>query len=213
MRDHSPLFTLLRTSAAPDAARDFAQALISLSERSKLSRISVSSIAKRAGYSRKTFYEHFSTKNDLINWIMDLSIAAEVPLSRPDRTANPGWDAVHASLHAFEKDRKLFSEMLGVTGNGSPAAHFKQMLSATFGRAYGAELLELLKRREAVETCLDGLADSIYAIALRWLSNPDRPSADEALLFIRTSLSVYGAVIAPERGSCKSDEGDSSASM
>lgn len=213
MRDHSDLFALVHDSTAPDAARDFAQALISLSARSKLARISVSSIAERAGYSRKTFYEHFSTKNDLINWIMDLSVAAEIPLGGSGRAANSGWDAVRAFLQAFEKDRALFAEMLGITGNGSPAAHFKHVLSAAFDRAYGPALLEMFERRSAVETCIDGLADSIYAITLRWLANPDRPSADEALLFMRTSLNAYGTVIAPAREDREAGEGDSSASV
>lgn len=51
--------------------QDLSQALIILMLRKSLHSITISQIAKQAGYSRQTFYQHFSSKEEVVDFYLD----------------------------------------------------------------------------------------------------------------------------------------------
>jgi AcrR family transcriptional regulator len=53
------------------AKKAFHEALLSLLEEKPFAQITVSNLAKKAGYSRFTFYNHFETKQALLRYIID----------------------------------------------------------------------------------------------------------------------------------------------
>lgn len=173
----------------------FAAALRELMLDKPFEKVSVIDIAERAGLSRKSFYNHFRDKYDLINWIC-YSRFVEI---RADALTGGGWGAFRAFLEFFASDRVFFSNALQDMGQNSFGQYFSDLL---FEVVY--EALHDGFSRQGISETWTGLSvaalveDARLAIII-WLTEPGEADVDSFLDFLRKASETFSSMICFER--------------
>lgn len=104
-------------SANATSKRLLALALKDLLKEREYPDVSVSDIVTRCGVARRTFYNHFKDKEDLVAWIYETEV-----LSRLRVPARDTWaDNIYDSIHDMYEDRDFYTKVFSAA---DPATHW-----------------------------------------------------------------------------------------
>ena len=78
-------------------------------------KISVSDICDDCGMNRKSFYDHFKDKYDLVNWIFYVGCIGKLNFSAYER----GWDVMYDICKSFYADKEFYSTAFQIDGQNS----------------------------------------------------------------------------------------------
>ena len=132
-------------SQADRTKRHFADTLIALMQKEPLDKISVSDIVSASQTSRRTFYCHFTDKQDLVCWIFDYDVSYNIGLGDviTDRDGNVRY-FVNALIHNMYEKREFYSNALRSTAQNSLRSHIFEFIYQFRKR----QILNLLGDRE-----------------------------------------------------------------
>ncbi|GHV98272.1 TetR family transcriptional regulator [Lactobacillus nasalidis] len=165
------------------------QALLAEMEHENVATIKVKDLIKRAGISRSTFYNHYSSVQDVME-DLEMRLFSDIP-------ANSG------TIEEYLKDRKQLHELIlvkfayikahlrefqALTGpNGDP--YFQYHL----GRFFLPELQQFENRGESVQLTLanEGLNGARMSIISWWIRHPNQISLEELADFLTDFLTSY----------------------
>lgn len=175
--------------------RKFANALRVLMQEKPLAKISATDIATQAGLSRKSFYNHFQDKYDLINWICYTQFVQ----ARESVLSGNAWDTFGSFLELFATDPRFFSSAMQDMSQNSFGQYFSDML---FELVYGVTASSF--RAKGVDDKWVGLAvsalveDARLAIVI-WLDDGDEPNPKELLWFLKAASTAFASMVCFEQ--------------
>ncbi len=117
--------------------------------------ISVSDIARRAAITRRTFYNHFKGKQDLVDWIYEIDVLGKLVVPTHDT-----WGLnIYRSLSHMYREPRFYQQIF--TG-WDPAAHWGHRLEFSV-YAFKSVIKSHLGERAIDEPALNSIAE-FYAI-------------------------------------------------
>jgi len=189
--------TVLRSSRSTSAngsdgtKQAFSTALRQLVRQQPLEKISVSHICEQARLSRKTFYEHFSDKMGLINWIC----YTEFFENHRKLMIDGGWKATQKLAYYFEKDRLLYGHALRDTAPYSFGGFFTTVLEVVITNTTQASMKGIVDDERVLQFMAETVADTIRRLLAEWLCSDDGRSMDELFLLLHKGAEVFAAVV------------------
>lgn len=125
-----------------DVRKVLADALIEVSRKKDISKITVNDIAAAANTSRRTFYNHFSDKYDLINYIYKEKIDQIMETYKNDNYQ----ECMRQTYEIFYNSRQFFTKVINMEGQNSFSEFFVNHTTAYFEdyitRHYGPQTLD-----------------------------------------------------------------------
>lgn len=181
--------------AALETKRRFAAALRELMGERPFSKISVSDLSKRAGISRKSFYNHFKDKYELVNWIC----YSQFVQARESSLSGNVWNVFNAFLEFFASDPRFFSNALRDMSQNSFGQYFSDML---FEVVYSATAQGF--QAKGISEKWTGLAASVLVedarlVIIVWLEEHDQCDPSELLDFLKDASDAFASMICFER--------------
>lgn len=173
----------------------FANALKELMHDKPINKVSVSDIALRAGLSRKSFYNYFQDKYDLINWIC----YSQFVQLRTEALSGGGWEAFREFLEFFSTDSGFFSNAIKDMGQNSFGQYFSDLLfEIVYEALHDGFVRQGISERWACLSIGALVEDARLAIIV-WLDESSNPSADELIEFLRKASGTFASMICFER--------------
>lgn len=180
---------------AGETKRQFADALRELMREEPFARISVSDIAEKAGISRKSFYNHFKDKYELVNWICYTQFVQ----TKEAFLEGNAWSAFSSFLEFFASDPRFFANALQDMSQNSFGQYFSDML---FELVYGAMAKGF--RAKGISEKWIGLAASALVedarlVIIIWLEEDAECDPAELLGFLKSASDAFASMICFER--------------
>lgn len=173
----------------------FAEALRQIMLEKPFSKISVRDIADAAGISRKSFYNHFQDKYDLINWIC---YSQFVQISE-DVLAGGGWGAFRAFLDFFATDRAFFINALQDMGQNSFGQYFSDLLFEVVYETTHAGFVRQDIDEHWIRLSIAALVEDARLAIIIWLSESEEPDSGELIDFLLKASDGFASMICFER--------------
>lgn len=167
------------------------EGFLSCLETTDFDKIGVSQIAQAAGVSRKTFYYHFTDKNELVQWICIHDMDANA-----DKISVDGPGAFVELIRLFiSQNRILYGNALQDMSLGSFGQFFSDILFYQVSGRLRAFYLERFQSRSVANLAITQEVEQGRMLAIIWLLHPSQPSADDLMAFIHGRESVRTKVI------------------
>ena len=168
-----------------------ASALKTLLEDTSFKKISVADICEKCDMNRKSFYYHFKDKYDLVNWIFDNDVIAQLRNRDPDDR----WDGVYRVCHYLYENRNFYCKVFQVQGQNSLSEHFREFLLPLLQD----RMEELLGPGDVHQIGVNLLADGMVCAILRWILDkncipPEQFVAAARNVVERTAVTVYEGI-------------------
>ncbi len=162
--------------------------------------IAVGDIAQVAGISRKTFYNYFRSKYELVNWILysEMTKIRKAPLDQGV------WVAFKSFLDFFDTDRAFFSEAISDASPDALGRYYTDLLHEIFFPALADGFRSSLRNEEEIDRAVTLLAETGRILTVRWLDDPRKPSASEFIGFLHRCLDALAAMSCAERSARES---------
>lgn len=177
----------------------FAQSLKKLMETECFGRISVSDIASHAGLSRKSFYNHFQDKYELVNWICYSQFVS----IKQETLGYGGWRAVRSFLEFFASDRRFFVNALQDMKQNSFGQYFSDLLFEVIYETVAEGFRSKISDERWLNLSIAALVEDARLAILIWLDGSENPDVDELLTFLRGASDAYASMICFERALCE----------
>lgn len=159
--------------------------------------ITVGSIAREAGISRKSFYNYFSNKYELVNWILyaEMTKIRKAPLDE-------GLDVAFESfLGFFATDRPFFSEALSDDSPEGLGRYYVDLLYEIAHPTLASTFRTTLTSEDEVERAVSLLAEAARNLTVTWLSDPHASSSGDLIDFLHRAFDALTVRTSPERAS------------
>lgn len=163
----------LRRKAMPERLAD---SLMDLVRHGCFSSIDVAMIAAKTGLSRKSFYYHFSGKDELMQHALKREIGSLCMERR-------GWDMLVSLLRLLYADRRFYRSIHADAGSTMAMVRLRELLLPMLVDASESILAYPPGSPEAMV-----MADIMYASISRWISLADPPEPFEFLCSFRDSI-------------------------
>ncbi|MEC4183271.1 TetR family transcriptional regulator [Adlercreutzia sp. R21] len=150
-------------------------------------KITVSQITQAAHVSRKTFYYHFSDKNDLAKWICihDMDSTAS-------RITDDGPAAFCELVRFFiDQNRILYGNALQDMSLGSFGQFYSDILFYQISARLRAFYLDRFESRSVTNLALSQKVEQGRLLTIIWLLHPAKPSADDLMNYLYQSELVH----------------------
>ena len=178
-----------------DTKQQFANALRALMIDTSFSKISVSDISEKAGLSRKSFYNHFHDKYDLINQICYTQF---VDIQQGVLTGG-GWDAFRAFLEFFASDTHFFSNAIQDMSQNSFGQYFSDLLFEVVYATAAEGFKSRVQSEKWVGLAIAALVENARLAILIWLNESSEPSVDELIDFLCSASDAFASMICFDR--------------
>lgn len=136
-----------------------------------LDKISIGEICERCNLNRKSFYYHFDSKPDLVNWIFDTEFGADIQVN-PDRLC---WQDLE-ELCCYLYDHKVFYKKI-LKSQDAPffTNHLKELIEPILGN----KLREVSERNMITDFQVVFFTDAFIFTISRWLTESQLISYEE----------------------------------
>ncbi len=173
-----------------DVKKVLADALIEVSEKKDISKITVNDIVTAANTSRRTFYNHFIDKYDLINYIYKEKIDQIMETYRNDNYQ----ECMRQTYEIFYSNRQFFTKIINMDGQNNFPEFFVNHTIEYFRdymiRHWGAGTLD-----QALEYTIRYNAYGQVGVCLDWIRNdmpvPPKQMAEYNIAQIPENLKRY----------------------
>lgn len=175
------------------------EAMLRLLSEKPFSLIKTNEIAKSAGINRVTFYDHFSTKEELLGEIVDdvLSEYGEIIETSPGdakglASADELYRTIRSSVRHIKKHAEFYSIMLLTNGVPDLSNRLHDQMSASLHKTF--KKAGPLSTAIEYDLYIDWIIGGAIGIYKNWLQNGLRQTEEEIAkqMLIITTASVRG---------------------
>lgn len=160
------------------AKNRFAQALRSLISERPLQDITVGAISQEAGLSRKTFYNNFHDKFELLAWMLN----EEFVQKEEQSLKVGGWNAFKSFLKFFSQNRTFYADALADMSQNSLGQYFSDLLfDVIYGTLADGFMANSLSEHET-KLCVEALTEMGRQSTIIYLRNPDTFADEDAFM-------------------------------
>ena len=170
------------------------QAFLSLLSEYSFEDITVSALSERAGINRKTFYLHYTSTRELYDEIRREQCGRIAKLScwKKITESDPAPYEIFLEMNQLiEEDRELYRALLSPVSGTATLQKIKEKILES------EELAVIRSTHPEIDYYLDYTISGLFALYLRWLSDPHHISIEE-LAKIATELTRNGFGPIPE---------------
>ena len=157
--------------------RALAAALKRLLNDMSYEKVSVSMIADEAKMNRKSFYYHFKSKADLVNWILDTEFKDYLETTPEEEE---GWEVIEMLTSYLYKEKSFYFSILISTGYGSLSAIMLPVLTK-----YIRDMLDIKDDNDPIIMLA---ADGLLAAMIRWLLSESKETPDIFINSLKESI-------------------------
>ena len=174
----------------------FAQALRSLIKERSLRDITVGAISQEAGLSRKTFYNNFHDKFELLAWMLN----DEFVQKEEQSLKVGGWEAFKSFLGFFSQNRTFYADALADMSQNSLGQYFSDLLfDVIYGTLSDGFMATSLSEHEA-KLCVEALTEMGRQSTIIYLRNPDAFADEDAFMnFLLRANDAFTAMVCSYR--------------
>lgn len=173
----------------------FARALRELMEVERFDKISVSEIANQANLSRKSFYNHFKDKYELVNWICHSQFVS----MKQEALECGGWEALRSFLEFFASDRHFFVNALRDMGQNSFGQYFSDLLFEVIYETAADGFRIKIPDERWLKLAIAALVEDARLAIIIWLDSSEKPDVEEFLGFLIGASEAFASMICFER--------------
>lgn len=142
--------------------RSLADAMKRLLHKMPYEKVSVSTIAEEAKMNRKSFYYHFNSKSELVNWILDSEFKAYLETTPEEEK---GWEVIEMLGSYLYKERLFYCSVLNSTGYSS--------LTGIMFPVICSYMRDIFEMPEGNDGLIILAADCFLAAIFRWLQSDE----------------------------------------
>ena len=160
-----------------------ANSLKKLMNTTPFERITIIDICGSAGISRRTFYQHFRDKFELLNWMFFKDYTEQNGRGRTENI----WGIYLNTCRYIYKDRSVYKNALGVKGQNSLRAFFTEILTPFLKQDYE----DVFRNEIEADFFIGVLTNAAWDALYNWLSSTPCKAPDEFYTSLMESISTF----------------------
>lgn len=179
--------------------RKLAEALKKLMMKKDFDKITVRELVEAANITRPTFYYHFTDIYDLLTWIYNNELLAELKKG----TDNVTWqEGILHAMHYIDKNRKFCLNVYNSVGRDTLEHFFRESTADVAKRAVEQQIKDTSASESDVVLITTFYTDALASMLVRWLKEPQGRTPEQIISLLEHSVDE-GICIALEQCGAK----------